>query len=67
MKNKTYRNFMIIMKRLEKVKHYPPDEAEKITHKIFDNVENDKNYGNRTAEYFFDKVISYEEFLETYK
>ena len=67
MRNKTYKNFMTIKKRLEKIKHYPSDEAEKITHKIFENVENDKNYGNRTAEYFFDKVISYEEFLEIYK
>lgn len=67
MKNKTYRNFMTIVKRLMKIKHYPFDEAEKIAHKIFENVEIDKDYGNRTAEYFFDKVISYEKFKELYK
>lgn len=35
-KNKTYYNFLRIMKRIEN-KGYTKEEAEKITHHIFDN------------------------------
>lgn len=35
-KNKTYRNFLRVMKRIEN-KGYTKEEAEKMTHNIFDN------------------------------
>lgn len=35
-KNKTYRNFLRIMKKIE-AKGYDKQEAEQITHRLFDN------------------------------
>ena len=64
MKRKTYRNFMRVMNALQKDKHYSASEAEKLTHIIFDNVEHDKGYGNRTAEYFLGMVICKEDFIQ---
>ena len=37
-KNKTYRNFMIVMKRIQN-KGYGFEEAEQMTHRIFDQFE----------------------------
>ena len=63
-RNKTYRNFMIIKNKLVKEKGYSPEEATKITHRIFDNVLYDKNCGDRSAEYFYDMVLSAEDFAK---
>lgn len=61
-RNKTYRNFIIIKNKLVKEKGYSPEEATKITHIIFENVLHDKNRGGRSAEHFFDMVLSAEDF-----
>lgn len=44
-------------------KHYPADEAEDLARKIFDNVDQDKGRGNRSAEYFLDKIVTREEWI----
>ena len=62
MKNKTYRNFLRVMKMLA-AKGYDAAESEDLTRKVFDNVEADKDRGDRTAEYFVSKIISKDEFL----
>jgi hypothetical protein len=62
MRNKTYRNLMRVWNYLQTVKHYEKDEALQLAHKVFENVEADKNYGNRTAEAFMDMIIPAEEF-----
>lgn len=62
MRNKTYRNFLRVMKYLKEVKHYSSAEAQSLAHIVFDNVEADKKYGNRTAEYFMEKILAAEEF-----
>lgn len=62
MKRKTYRNFILVMDILQDVKHYNPQEAERLAHKVFENVEADRKYGNRSAEYFIDKILPAEEF-----
>lgn len=62
MKNKTYRNFMRVMKMLA-AKGYDAAESENLTRKVFDNVEADKGRGDRTAEYFVSRIMTKEEFL----
>ena len=62
-KRKTYRNFMIIANRLMKEKGYTFKEAEKLTHQIFDNME--ANAG-RTAEQFYNMILSKEEYTKEY-
>ena len=57
MKTKTYNNFMKVMKVLTKQKGYDWSEAEQIAHKVFANTEADKQYGNRSVEYFLSLVI----------
>lgn len=61
-RNKTYRNFMIIRNKLIKEKGYAPEEASKITHQIFENVWFDKDYGNRSADFFYDLIVSAKEY-----
>ena len=61
-RNKTYRNFMIIKNKLVKEKGYSPEEAVKISHLIFDNVLYDKGCGDRSAEDFYDMVLSIKDF-----
>ena len=56
-RNKTYRNFIIIKNKLTKEKGYTPEEASQITHQIFENVWFDKDYGNRSAEFFYDAIV----------
>lgn len=58
MKTKTYNNFMKVMKILTEQKGYEWSEAEQIAHKVFANAEADKQYGNRSVEYFLSLVIN---------
>lgn len=63
MKRKTYRNFIIIMNKLQREKGYTRAEAEKLTQQIFDNLE--ANAG-RTAEQFYNMVLSKAEYVAEY-
>ena len=65
-RNKTYRNFIIIRNKLIKEKGYSREEATKLTHLVFENVFDDKDYGNRPAEYFYNTILSAEEFAKEY-
>jgi hypothetical protein len=66
MKNKTYRNFMRVWNHLQKVHGYEKEEARKLAHLVFENVEADKGYGNRTAEQFLAMILPAEEYHEQY-
>ena len=66
MRNKTYHNFMRVCKYLQEVKHYETDEARQLAHKVFENVEADKEYGNRTAEAFMHMILPAEEYYAQY-
>lgn len=63
-RNKTYRNFMIIRGKLIREKGYSPEEATKLTHHVFENVFYDKDCGNRSAEYFYNMILSAEDAKE---
>ena len=63
MKRKTYRNFLIMMNRLQREKGYTKSEAEKLTHQIFENLE--ANAG-RTAEQFYNMILSKAEYIKEY-
>ena len=65
-RNKTYRNFIIIRNKLMKEKGYSREEATKLSHLVFENVFDDKDYGNRPAEYFYNTILSAEEFAKEY-
>lgn len=62
MRNKTYRNFMRVWNYLQKTKHYEKEEARQLAHLVFENVEADKEYGKRTAEFFMEMILPAEEF-----
>lgn len=62
-KNKTYHNFLIIRNKLMREKGYTPEEASKLTHLIFENLS--CNQG-RTAEEFYNLILSKEEFEAAY-
>lgn len=64
MKRRTYRNFMLVMEILQDVKHYTKSEAERIARQIFDNVEDDKGRGDRSAEWFLSRIVTKEEWIE---
>ena len=66
MKRRTYKNFMLCMDVLQDVKHYSAAEAERLTRKVFDNVEADRGRGNRSAEYFMSQILPAEEFYAQY-
>ena len=66
MRNKTYHNFLRVWKTLQKVHGYEKEEARKLAHLVFQNVEDDKGYGNRTAEYFLDQILPASEFYAQY-
>lgn len=66
MRNKTYRNFMRVWNTLQKVHGYEKEEARKLAHLVFENVEGDKAYGNRTAEQFLAMILPAEEFYAQY-
>lgn len=61
MKRKTYRNFCLVMDILQDVKHYTKGEAERLAHKVFEQVEADKGKGNRTADWFLSRILTKEE------
>lgn len=65
-KNKTYRNFLIVKNRIVKEKHYDETEASKLTHLVFDNYEQDKGYGNNSIEFFLDRILPKEEYEAEY-
>ena len=50
-----------------KEKGYSPDEASKLSHLVFENVFYDKDYGNRPAEYFYNMILSAEDFAKEYE
>jgi hypothetical protein len=56
MKNKTYRNFIIVMNKLMKEKGYGKDEAAKLTHMVFDNLESDCGY--HSVQFWYDMIMS---------
>ena len=62
MKRKTYRNFMIIANKLQREKGYNQQESFDLSHKVFDNVENDG--AGRTAEFFYGMIVSKNDFEE---
>ena len=62
MKRKTYRNFMIIANKLQREKGYSQQEAFDLSHKVFENVENDG--AGRTAEFFYGMIVSKNDFEE---
>ena len=66
MKRKTYNNFILVMDILMDVKHYSKSEAERLAHKVFENVEADRGLLNRSAEYFLSQILPWEEYVETY-
>lgn len=61
-RNKTYRNFIIIRNKLIREKGYSKEEATTLSHTIFENVFYDKDHGNRSAEYFYDMVLTAEQY-----
>lgn len=65
MKRKTYRNFMIIANKLQREKGYTQQEAFDLSHKVFENVENDG--AGRTAEFFYGMIVSKNDFEEARK
>lgn len=67
MRNKTYRNFMRVVKYLQDVKHYTFEEARELAHNVFANVEADKDYGKHTAEFFMARVLPAEEYYAQYR
>ena len=62
MKNKTYRNFMIIANKLQREKGYNQQEAFDLSNRVFENVENDS--AGRTAEFFYGMIVSKPEYEE---
>lgn len=56
MKNKTYRNFIIVKNKLMKEKGYDKDEAAKLTHMVFDNFESDHGFHN--IQFWYDMILS---------
>lgn len=61
-KNKTYHNFMIIMNRLIN-KGYNKEESEILTHKCFNNAEEDR----RSPEIFESMILSKSDYEHQYK
>lgn len=63
MKNKTYRNFLIVRNKLIKEKGYDTRTAADLTHRIF---ENHKANPNQTIKMFYDRILAKEEFEAQY-
>lgn len=61
MKRKTYNNVMKAIKLIEK-KGYDFNEASEMALRIFDEHEN----GDRPIEWYINKILSKEEFMEEY-
>ena len=66
MKRKTYKNFCLVMDILQDVKHYTKSEAERLTRKVFEQVEADKGRGNRTAEWFLSNILCKEDYEDQF-
>lgn len=64
MKRKTYRNFMLTMDLLQDVKHYSESESIRLAHQVWDNVEHDRGRGNRSAEYFIERIMTKEDYMD---
>lgn len=62
-RNKTYRNFILIMNYLMNEKHYDKDTAEMLTHRVFDNVEATPA---SDAWAFARRILSAEEYVTEY-
>ena len=58
---------MIIANKLKREKGYSEKQAFELAHKVFENVEADKQYGRRTAEYFYNMILSNSEYIDTRK
>jgi hypothetical protein len=56
---------MIIANKLQREKGYNQQEAFDLSHKVFDNVENDD--AGRTAEFFYGMIVSKNDFEEARK
>jgi hypothetical protein len=54
---------MIIANKLKREKGYSEKESFELAHKVFENVEADKQYGRRTAEYFYNMILSNSEYI----
>lgn len=61
-KRKTYNNFMLVMKHIQN-KGYDSTEAEKITHNIFNQFEN--NPMGLSVNQLVDMIVPKEEYNET--
>ena len=59
MKNKTYRNFLIVRNKLMTEKGYDPTTAADLTHLIFENL---KANPGQNIKMFYDRILSKEEF-----
>ncbi len=57
-KNKTYANFMYVLKRIE-AKGYDRAEAEKITHQLFDQL----NPKGISMNAMIDQIVTYDEWV----
>ena len=63
MKKKTYHNFLIVRNKLMNEKGYAPRVAEQITHRIFENYNNNTS---RNIKWYYDMVLTREEFEQQY-
>lgn len=59
MKRKTYRNFLVVRNKLLREKGYGVQDANSITHRIFENYQLDNT---RTVKDYYDRVLSRDEF-----
>lgn len=64
MKKKTYRNFLIVRNKLMNEKGYDPRTSEQIAHRIFENYQLDNTH---SIQWYYDKVLTREEFELQYK
>lgn len=62
-KNKTYYNFMRIKNILMSPAYgYDSEDASKLTHRVFENVEADRQFMCRPAEFFLGMILPKDEF-----
>ena len=63
MKNKTYRNFLIVKNKLMTEKGYDPTTATDLTHRIFENHSIDPFHSIKE---YYDRILTKEEFDAQY-
>lgn len=63
MKNKTYRNFLIVKNKLIKEKGYDTSTAADLAHRIFKNHSFDTSH---SIKWFYDRILTREEFEAQY-